>query len=89
MHSYTEFVKAGQDAFPVVRFLAHFMAEMQLKAVNLQYSAFPVPESMIYIADAAAIKVRLLCVYLVGCLRPWFVGNHNSSGQVSQARRSI
>ena len=60
MHSYIEFVTAGQDAFPVVRFPAHFMAETQLKAVNLQYSAFPVPESMIYIADAAAIKVRLL-----------------------------
>ena len=88
-HSYTDFATAGQDAFALVAFLAHLWGECKLKVVNLQISAFPVPKSMIHIADAAAIKVRPLYVYLVGCLRPWFVGDHNLSCQVSQARTSI
>lgn len=39
----------------------------KLKAVNLQYSAYP-PKAMIYLADPAAIKVRSLYVYLVDAL---------------------
>ena len=35
----------------------------KLKAINLQVSAFPMPKSMIHIADAAAIKVRLQYAY--------------------------
>jgi hypothetical protein len=64
----TDFVTAGQDAFALVPFLAHFMGECKIKAVNWQVAAFPIPRSIIHIADAAAIKVLLLCVYLVGCL---------------------
>jgi hypothetical protein len=44
---------------------------------------------MIHIADAAAIKVRPLYVYLLGYLRPWFVGGYNLSCQVSEAHASI
>ena len=39
----------------------------KLKAVNLQYSAYP-PKAMIYLADPAAIKVRSLYFYLVHTL---------------------
>jgi hypothetical protein len=60
MHSYTEFVTAGQDAIAVVTFLAHFMGECKIKAVNLQITAFPSPRSVIHVADAVAIKVCLL-----------------------------
>jgi hypothetical protein len=63
----TDFVTAGQDAFALVPFLAHFR-KCNFKAVNLQIAAFPIPRSIIHIADAAAIKVRLLCVCLVGCI---------------------
>ena len=39
--------------------------EHKLKPVNLQTSAIPVPKSIIYIADAAAIKVRPLYDFLI------------------------
>jgi hypothetical protein len=38
-------------------FLSTLEGECELKAVNLQISAFPVPKSRIHLADAAAIKV--------------------------------
>jgi hypothetical protein len=84
--SYADFVKAGQDAFALVPFLAHFMGgECKLKAVNLQITAYPEPKVMIVVADAAAIKVRPLYVYLFKDLRPSSrsVGGHNLSCQVS------
>jgi hypothetical protein len=59
IHSYTDFVAAGQDAFALVGF-APYGGNAKLNAVNLQISAFPVPHSMIFIADAAAVKVRPL-----------------------------
>lgn len=63
--SYADFVKAGQDAFALVPPLAHFMGgECKLKAVNLQITAYPKPKVIIVVADAAAIKVRPLYVYL-------------------------
>jgi hypothetical protein len=40
------------------------MEESKFKAINLQISAFPVPKSMIHIADAAAIKVRPHYIHL-------------------------
>jgi hypothetical protein len=59
-HSYTDFAAAGQDAFSLVPFARNLWEEWRLKAVNLQILAFPVPESLIKIADPAAIKVCLL-----------------------------
>jgi hypothetical protein len=50
-----------------------------MQAQNLQTFAYPVPKSLIFIADAAAIKVCPLYVRLIGCLRPLFVGDHNLS----------
>jgi hypothetical protein len=80
---------AGQDAFALVTFLRTFWGECKLKVVNLQISTFPMPTSMIYIADAAAIKVCPLYTYLVGYRRPCFIGHHDLSCQVSQAPTSI
>jgi hypothetical protein len=57
MHFYEDFIIAGQDAFALVAFLVYFTERMQIKALNLQISASPAPQSMIYIADAAAVKV--------------------------------
>jgi hypothetical protein len=65
-HSYTDFATAGQDAFALVAFLVHLWGECKLKTANFQMSVFPVPKSMIHIADAAAIKVCPLC--LSGCM---------------------
>ncbi len=62
---YADFAIAGQDVFAVVAFLAYFMGKIQVKAVNLQISAFPVPTSIIYIADAAATKVCSFDVYQI------------------------
>ena len=45
--------------------LLHFMSGSKLKAVNLQISAYPAPKARIYVADAAAIKVRPLLFYVV------------------------
>ena len=56
-HFYTDFIMAGQDAFALVASLVYFMEILQIEALNVQTSAFPEPKSMIYIADAAAIKV--------------------------------
>jgi hypothetical protein len=56
----TVFATAGQDAFAMVAFLAYFTGGGNLQQYNLQISAFPVPSCMIHVADAAAIKVRLL-----------------------------
>jgi hypothetical protein len=60
-HSYcTEFAAAGQDAFSLVPFARNLPEERRLKAVNLQILAYPVPMSIIQIADPAAVKVCLL-----------------------------
>ena len=58
----TVFAMAGQDAFAMVGFLASFTGDWNSKQYNLQISALPVPNCVIHIADAAAIKVRLICV---------------------------
>jgi hypothetical protein len=62
---YTDFAMAGRDAFTLVAFLCILWRECKIKASNLQISAFPVPTSIIYIADAAAVKVCSLNVYLI------------------------
>ena len=61
IHSYyTEFAAAGQDAFSLVPFARNLLWEgRRLKAVNLQIVAYPVPKSLIQIADPAAIKVSV------------------------------
>ena len=87
-HSYTVFVMAGQDAFARVTFFRTW-GECKLKTLNLQISIFPLPMSMIHIADAAAIKVCLRYAYLVGCFRHGSVGDYDLSCQVSQAPTTI
>jgi hypothetical protein len=66
---YTDFTMAGRDAFAVVAFLVFLWKECKINALDLQISAFPVPNSMMYIADAAAVKVCSLDVYLIEYLR--------------------
>ena len=44
------------------------MSGSELKPVNLQISAYPAPKAMIYVADAAAIKVCPLLFYVVDAL---------------------
>ena len=44
------------------------MSGSKLKPVNLQISAHPAPKAMIYVADAAAIKVRPLLFYVFDAL---------------------
>ena len=48
--------------------LLHFMSGYKLKAVNLKISAYPAPKAMVYVADAAAIKVRPLLFYVFDAL---------------------
>ena len=63
----TEFATAGQDAFAMVAFLPYFTGGGEnSQRYNLQISAFPVPRCIIHVADAAAIKVRLLYVCRIG-----------------------
>jgi hypothetical protein len=66
---FTDFTIAGQDAISVVACLVYFMEGMQIKALNLQITAFPAPQAMIYIADAAAVKVCSLDDYMIEYLR--------------------
>jgi hypothetical protein len=63
----TVFATAGQDAFAMVAFLAYFTGGGNSQKCHLQISAFPVPNCIIHVADAAAIKVHLLYVCLIGC----------------------
>ncbi|KAN0113945.1 cytochrome P450, partial [Russula decolorans] len=56
----TVFATAGQDAFAMVAFLAYFTGGGNSQQYKLQISALPVPSCIIHVADAAAIKVRLL-----------------------------
>ena len=42
--------------------------QIQTLSSNLQISAYPAPKTMIYVADAAAIKVRPLLFYVVDSL---------------------
>ena len=69
MHSNADFVMARQEAFAQVTSRRAFLGDCKLRAVNLQISAFPLPSSMIHIADPVAIKVRPPYVYLFGFLR--------------------
>jgi len=63
----TVFAKAGQDAFAMVNFLPYFTGGGgSSQQYNLQISAFPV-RCIIHVADAAAIKVRLLYIYRIQC----------------------
>ena len=66
-HFCTEFVKAGQDAFAMVPFIALY-EPIQTLSGNLQISAYPAPKTMINVADAAAIKVRSLLFYVIDAL---------------------
>jgi hypothetical protein len=66
-HFCTDFVKAGQDAFAMVPFIALY-ERIQTLSSNLQISAYPAPKTMIYVADAAAIKVWPLLFYVVHAL---------------------
>ena len=74
---------AGQDAFAMVAFHVNLRKRIQIKSLNFQISTFPVPRSMIYIADAAAIKVCSFNVYLINIFRPFFAGDHNLWVQIS------
>ena len=51
----------------MVVFLPYFTGCGSSQQYNLQISAFPVPRCIIHVADAAAIKVRLLHVCQIGC----------------------
>jgi hypothetical protein len=51
----------------MVAFLAYFTGGGNSQQYKLQISALPVPSCIIHVADAAAIKVRLLYVCQIGC----------------------
>jgi hypothetical protein len=50
--------RPDRTPLPWCLFLRTLCGECKLIAVNLQISAFPLPKSIIHLADAAAIKVR-------------------------------
>lgn len=60
MHSHTVFAEAGRDAIVVVISQCTSRGEYKLKEANLQITALPQPKCALYLADATAIKVRLL-----------------------------
>jgi hypothetical protein len=60
----TEFAATGQDAVSLVKSLRILWKECKLNAVDLQITAFPQPKCTLFIADAEANKVRLLCLKL-------------------------
>jgi hypothetical protein len=60
----TEFAATGQDAVSLVNSLRILWKECKLKAVDFQITAFPQPKCLLFIADAEAIKVRLLYLEL-------------------------
>jgi hypothetical protein len=59
--SHTDFAVAGKDGMALVTSrVLQYRRDANSRTANLQITAFPRPSSVIYLADAAAIKVRLL-----------------------------